>query len=649
VGKELDLVKQFTNSMKKRLLELGYEDKDILALTENEKLKIIADSIAYKDNIIIRALKEEPPESIKGIEKPPEPIPSEGGTKVAVKEKVEVKPEIKKKAMTPEELEKLMKEKTEAKPEVKPEIKTTTIEKISPKVESRTNIDTFILPDVDVVPYYALVWENGQIVVKLITPEILRRGYVEVITKDGILTVGGEDLRTMSVDQIKKLLQTLEGNELKEAYKYYTVLYPSLAPAIKEQIGVREQEQIKAQESLQQQLKVQEQTKLQEQIKEQLKTQEQTQLQTGLQTQLQIQEQIKQQQKLKEEEALKTKVIIPPIVLTPKQQQQLEKIKTLLRPLSLTWRQGKVRWILPPREDGSYHNEDKFAVSSKTIVPGVTKYYEGEGSAYATLEFIGGKSQLPFKETDVDLGFSIIHLNEVNGELKMDVNPDESANWEGVNKYTKIKEEKEQELQYQEWRARYTGKPPEDVSMPIPVRVKPFKETPLEMHKVEWIPYSKWNDSPVKVYKVDGKYVRENIDPDFTQGGHWLVYNYVPKNEVWIERMRNPEEDKLSLGHELDEINDMDKNDETYEDAHQAAIEREFGRVRRNPQSVDAEIENALSKFVHYETNEKKPEKIPEMKVQERIQRSRKKTIIDTSKRYYLGHETRQPELVANL
>jgi hypothetical protein len=168
------------------------------------------------------------------------------------------------------------------------------------------------------------------------------------------------------------------------------------------------------------------------------------------------------------------------------------------------------------------------------------------------------------------------------------------------------------------------------------------------MHKVEWEPYSRFQGRPSKVDKVDGKWVRENLDSDFTMGGHWLVYSYVPKNQVWIERMRNPEEDKYNLGHELDEVHDMQENDEPYHPAHESAKEREFGVVRKS-QNVDKELEVSLSKFVPDEEIEKKPDYVPEPKVRQRVPKQRKSAIISDNKNYYLGHETRQPELVASL
>ena len=347
--------------------------------------------------------------------------------------------------------------------------------------------------------------------------------------------------------------------------------------------------------------------------------------------------------------------IIPPpqytiIDKTSKSDAKTQEVLALIKPLTLTWKQGKVRWILPPKEDGTYDNEDKFAVSYKTQIPGVTKYAEGEGSAQATLELIGGKSKVPFKDTDVDIGWAMVHIAKVGDDFTMNVIPSDEANWEGVNKYTKLKDEATELAEYREWRAQYTGKPPVGMpkDTPIIASVKPFKDSPPEMHKAEWTQYSNYQGSPIKVYKVDGKWVRENLDPDFTAGGHNEVYTYIPKNQVWIERMRNPEEDETSLAHELDELYDMKHNDENYAVAHQQAVEREFGVVRKS-NNISNEVESSLSKFVPASEEQTKPENIPEMKMPKVVTKSRKKAIMSDNKRYYLGHETRQPELVANI
>jgi hypothetical protein len=42
-------------------------------------------------------------------------------------------------------------------------------------------------------------------------------------------------------------------------------------------------------------------------------------------------------------------------------------------------------------------------------------------------------------------------------------------------------------------------------------------------------------DVGLDVWIVNGKLVRDIFDVDFVEGGHDLVYNFIPKGEVWIE------------------------------------------------------------------------------------------------------------------
>jgi hypothetical protein len=612
---------------------------------------------------------DEQPLGTGGGKSPTETSPEPSGEKVPEQEPqketsvaTEVKPETKVEeetvTKTPEELEEMMKEKeqeetpeektpvtkteTETSPEVKPEQKAEQSRSPSTKTEIQVS-----QPESE--PYWTWVWENGAVVFKQVTPQKLQQlTMTQELDAERALEIQREN------DAAQQLAQRL-GISLQRALEM--IQNGSMQLAIPSQVQQMEkvQQQVMEKEPAKQPEKLPQiapQTEVQ--TPQPIKEVQPVKVQEPIMVKEPQPEKIPQPQPEKipppETETI-TKTIPPviPIVLTKSQQADIQKIKDRLVPRTITWRQGKVRYILPPRKDGTYHNEDKFAVSSKTPVAGVTKFYTGEGSAYATLEFIGGKSKVPFKETTVDLGFSVVRLHEENGELKMEVNPDESANWEGVNKYTKEKEEEQQYLDYQQWRAQYTGKPPE--GMPIPVAVKPFKESPPEMHRVEWTQYSRKAEidgHPIIIEKVDGQWVRENLDPEWTQGGHWLVYNYVPKYHVWIERMRNPEEDKFSLGHELDEVHDMYEHEEPYHPAHESAKEREFGTVRKS-QNVDKELEASLSKFVPERDEQERPENIPEPRNQNVMKKSRKRVIIDDNKRYYLGHETRQPELVANV
>jgi len=74
----------------------------------------------------------------------------------------------------------------------------------------------------------------------------------------------------------------------------------------------------------------------------------------------------------------------------------------------------------------------------------------------------------------------------------------------------------------------------------------------------------------LRVYLVDGPAVRRHLDPDFFFGGHWLVYRYVPKNEVWLDSAAAGPELKYVATHELFELALM-KSGKTYNDAHEYA------------------------------------------------------------------------------
>jgi len=74
----------------------------------------------------------------------------------------------------------------------------------------------------------------------------------------------------------------------------------------------------------------------------------------------------------------------------------------------------------------------------------------------------------------------------------------------------------------------------------------------------------------LKIYLVKGRKIRDNLDPNFYFGGHYLVYNYVPRNEVWIDDSVTPKERKYILVHELFELNLMKKG-KSYNNAHDYA------------------------------------------------------------------------------
>jgi len=73
---------------------------------------------------------------------------------------------------------------------------------------------------------------------------------------------------------------------------------------------------------------------------------------------------------------------------------------------------------------------------------------------------------------------------------------------------------------------------------------------------------------------VDGAIVRQYLDPEFTQGGHHLVYPYIPKGEIWIEKAVRPKERPFILNHELVERRLMSRGT-SYDAAHEYATAAE--------------------------------------------------------------------------
>jgi hypothetical protein len=86
------------------------------------------------------------------------------------------------------------------------------------------------------------------------------------------------------------------------------------------------------------------------------------------------------------------------------------------------------------------------------------------------------------------------------------------------------------------------------------------------------------------VWLVDGSSVRRNLFIDYTEGGHDLVYKWIPKNEVWIENQEDEQEREFFLVHELHERHLMDKGMD-YERAHADASKVEHN-VRRHPEKL---------------------------------------------------------------
>ncbi len=112
----------------------------------------------------------------------------------------------------------------------------------------------------------------------------------------------------------------------------------------------------------------------------------------------------------------------------------------------------------------------------------------------------------------------------------------------------------------------------------------------------------------VKIWIVNGELVRDMFFIDFTEGGHDLVYHFVPRNEIWIDDDVSLLERKYVLLHELHERNLMAENlliqqqksdkksrCQLYLSAHRQSSEIEFF-CRHHPARIDKQIREELRK-----------------------------------------------------
>ncbi len=97
----------------------------------------------------------------------------------------------------------------------------------------------------------------------------------------------------------------------------------------------------------------------------------------------------------------------------------------------------------------------------------------------------------------------------------------------------------------------------------------------------------------IKVWIVNGELVRDVFFIDFTEGGHEFVYDFVPKNEVWLDDDLGQTEDRrFVLLHELHERALMSKGI-PYDKAHQSASRLEI-KTRHQPELLDIRLKQAL-------------------------------------------------------
>jgi hypothetical protein len=109
---------------------------------------------------------------------------------------------------------------------------------------------------------------------------------------------------------------------------------------------------------------------------------------------------------------------------------------------------------------------------------------------------------------------------------------------------------------------------------------KPHARVPEKIYLHEYITLPD-EQYPVKVWIVDGNLVRSYYKTDYTEGGHGVVYPWVPRREIWIEGAVDHREVPFIVAHEYTEHRLMRDEGLDYDRAHEIAAKMEF-HLRKN-------------------------------------------------------------------
>jgi hypothetical protein len=83
-------------------------------------------------------------------------------------------------------------------------------------------------------------------------------------------------------------------------------------------------------------------------------------------------------------------------------------------------------------------------------------------------------------------------------------------------------------------------------------------QSPVEPSQVPWKAFvGECCPHGLNIALVDGTYVRNHFDSDFSQGGNGFRYRFVPRREIWLDADINPTERPFIAFHECQEVERM--------------------------------------------------------------------------------------------
>jgi hypothetical protein len=101
----------------------------------------------------------------------------------------------------------------------------------------------------------------------------------------------------------------------------------------------------------------------------------------------------------------------------------------------------------------------------------------------------------------------------------------------------------------------------------------------------------------IKVFEVDGDWIRNYTDVEFTNFGQHYRFDFIPEKEFWLDREAQPGERQFYIDHLRVEYNLM-KNRMTYKKALKLADQKEKNeRQKASGQMIHKRIEKADKKY----------------------------------------------------
>lgn len=114
------------------------------------------------------------------------------------------------------------------------------------------------------------------------------------------------------------------------------------------------------------------------------------------------------------------------------------------------------------------------------------------------------------------------------------------------------------------------------------------------LEKIRKEKLGKYSTDSVAIWLVDGEVVRDVYLVEYAEGGHDLVYSFVPRGEIWIEEILHPDERKFIILHELHERFLM-AGGKDYPHAHKGATIVE-DHYRENPEGLEERIREEMER-----------------------------------------------------